>query len=134
VITLVATSTDSAAGFFIGTAIAGVGFGGGFQGGIRLVLPLVGDRERAGVLSSLYIVSYLGLGVPAVIAGILVTEVNGLLATAQEYGLAVIVLAGLALAGLLPALAVGQEAVRQAAASQAAEPVPARCTMPASRG
>jgi len=101
VITLVATSTDSAACFFIGTAVAGVGFGGGFQGGIRLVLPLVGDRERAGVLSSLYIVSYLGLGVPAVIAGILVTEVNGLLATAQEYGLAVIVLAALALAGLL---------------------------------
>ena len=101
VVTLVATSTDSPAGFFIGTAIAGVGFGGGFQGGIRLVIPLVGERERAGVLSSLYIVSYLGLGVPAVIAGVLVTEVNGLLATAQEYGSAVIVLAALALAGLL---------------------------------
>jgi len=101
VITLVATSTDSAAGFFIGTAVAGVGFGGGFQGGIRLVLPLVDDRERAGVLSSLYIVSYLGLGVPAVIAGVLVTEVNGLLATAQEYGSAVIVLAVVALGGLL---------------------------------
>jgi hypothetical protein len=77
------------------------GFGGGFQGGIRLVIPLVGERERAGVLSSLYIVSYLGLGVPAVIAGVLVTEVNGLLATAQEYGSAVIVLAALALVGLL---------------------------------
>ena len=101
VVTLVATSTDSPAGFFIGTAIAGVGFGGGFQGGIRLVIPLVGERERAGVLSSLYIVSYLGLGVPAVIAGVLVTEVNGLLATAQEYGSAVIVLAALALVGLL---------------------------------
>jgi predicted MFS family arabinose efflux permease len=101
VITLAATSTDSAAGFFIGTAIAAVGFGGGFQGGIRLVLPLVDDRERAGVLSSLYIVSYLGLGVPAVIAGVLVTEVNGLLATAQEYGSAVIVLAAVALGGLL---------------------------------
>jgi hypothetical protein len=88
-------------GFFIGTAVAGVGFGGGFQGGIRLVLPLVDDRERAGVLSSLYIVSYLGLGVPAVIAGVLVTEVNGLLATAQEYGSAVIVLAVVALGGLL---------------------------------
>jgi predicted MFS family arabinose efflux permease len=100
-VTLAATAADSAPGFFIGTAIAGVGFGGGFQGGIRLVLPLVGEQERAGVLSLLYIVSYLGLGVPAVIAGVLVTEVNGLLATAQEYGIAVVVLAVVALGGLL---------------------------------
>ncbi len=100
-VTLAAVSADSAAGFFAGTAIAGVGFGGGFQGGIRLVVPLAGEQERAGVLSLLYIVSYLGLGVPAVIAGVLVTEVNGLLETAREYGSAVILLAVLALAGLL---------------------------------
>jgi MFS family permease len=100
-VTLAAVSADSAAGFFAGTAIAGVGFGGGFQGGIRLVIPLAGEQERAGVLSLLYIVSYLGLGVPAVIAGVLVTEVNGLLETAREYGSAVILLAVLALAGLL---------------------------------
>jgi MFS family permease len=48
-VTLVTTSTDVAAGFFIGTAIAGVGF----QGGIRLVVPLVGEKERAGVLAVL---------------------------------------------------------------------------------
>jgi hypothetical protein len=46
-------------------------------------------------------VSYLGLGVPAVIGGVLVTEVNGLLETAREYGSAVILLAVLALSGLL---------------------------------
>jgi hypothetical protein len=100
-VTLAAVSADSAAGFFAGTAIAGVGFGGGFQGGIRLVVPQAGERERAGVLSLLYIVSYLGLGVPAVVGGVLVTEVNGVLATAREYGLAVILLAAVALAGLL---------------------------------
>ena len=92
-VTLAAVSADSAAGFFAGTAIAGVGFGGGFQGGIRLVIPLAGERERAGVLSLLYIVSYLGLGVPAVVGGVLVTEVNGVLQTAREYGFAVILLA-----------------------------------------
>ena len=53
------------------------------------------------MLSLLYIVSYLGLGVPAVVGGVLVTEVNGLLETAREYGSAVILLALLALAGLL---------------------------------
>jgi MFS family permease len=100
-VTLVATSTDSPLGFFAGTAIAGVGFGSGFQGSIRLVVPLVGAQDRAAVVSALYVVVYLGLGVPAVIAGVLVTEVNGLLATAREYGSAVVVLAVLALAGLL---------------------------------
>jgi predicted MFS family arabinose efflux permease len=100
-VTLAAVSADSAVGFFAGTAIAGVGFGGGFQGAIRLVIPLAGERERAGVLSLLYIVSYLGLGVPAVIGGVLVTEVNGVLQTAREYGSAVILLAAAALAGLL---------------------------------
>jgi MFS family permease len=100
-VTLAAASADSAAGFFVGTAIAGIGFGGGFQGAIRLVIPLAGEKERAGLLSLLYIVSYLGLGVPAVIGGVLVTEVNGVLETAREYGVAVIALAVLALAGLL---------------------------------
>ena len=100
-VTLVAMSTDSAAGFFTGTAISGIGFGSGFQGSIRLVVPLVGEQDRAGVLSALYVVVYLGLGVSAVIGGVLVTDVNGLLATAREYGLAVVVLAVLALAGLL---------------------------------
>jgi predicted MFS family arabinose efflux permease len=114
-VTLAAVSADSAAGFFAGTAIAGVGFGGGFQGAIRLVIPLAGERERAGVLSLLYIVSYLGLGVPAVVGGVLVTEVNGVLQTAREYGSAVILLAALALAGLL---------VRRPAK---AAPVPAGC-------
>jgi len=100
-VTLAAVSADSAAGFFAGTAIAGIGFGGGFQGGIRLVVPLAGEQERAGVLSLLYIVSYLGLGLPAVVGGVLVTEVNGVLETAREYGVAVILLATLALGGLL---------------------------------
>ena len=117
-VTLAAASADSAAGFFTGTAIAGIGFGGGFQGGIRLVLPLADERERAGVLSLLYIVSYLGLGVPAVVGGVLVTEVNGLLETAREYGSAVILLALLALAGLL---------LRRPAKASAVVPVPVGC-------
>ena len=70
-VTLAAVSADSAAAFFPGTAIAGIGFGGGFQGAIRLVIPLAGEQERAGVLSLLYIVSYVGLGVPAGSAGCL---------------------------------------------------------------
>jgi heme A synthase len=91
-------------------------------GGIR---PASGERgaanerwRRAGVLSLLYIVSYLGLGVPAVIGGVLVTKVNGLLETAREYGSAVILLAVLALAGLL---------LRRPGKAPAATPVAVGC-------
>ena len=87
--------------FFVGTAVAGIGFGGGFQGAIRLVVPQTLPHERAGVLSLLYVVSYLGMGVPAVIAGIVVVHDGGLLVTAQGYALAVIAFALVALAGLV---------------------------------
>jgi hypothetical protein len=100
-ITLVAVDLRSTSWFFAGTAVAGVGFGSGFQGSIRTVVPLAAAHERAGVLSLLYVVSYLGLGAPAVVAGFLVVHTGGLLDTAREYGLTVIVLATLALAGLL---------------------------------
>ena len=42
------------------------------------MIPLVAAHERAGVLSLLYVVSYLGLGVPAVLAGFLVVHAGGL--------------------------------------------------------
>ncbi|MGW6900070.1 MFS transporter [Streptomyces sp. NPDC054919] len=35
-------------GFFVGSAIAGFGFGSGFQGGIRMVMPQTQPHERAG--------------------------------------------------------------------------------------
>ncbi|WP_438302500.1 MFS transporter [Streptomyces sp. HUAS TT11] len=91
----------SVAGFFLGAAVSGFGFGSGFQGGIRMVIPQVAPHERAGVLSLLYVVCYLGLGVPAVIGGILVVHGGGLVQTAREYGAAVVVLALVALTGLV---------------------------------
>jgi MFS family permease len=100
-VTVMAVSLQSAALFFVGSAISGAGFGGGFQGGIRTVVPLAAARERAGVVSLLYVVSYLGLGVPAVLAGFGVVHGGGLVTTARYYGAAVITLAALALVGLL---------------------------------
>ena len=58
-----------------------------------MVVPLAAPHERAGVLSLLYVVSYLGLGVPAVAAGFGVVHGGGLVVTAREYGIAVIALA-----------------------------------------
>jgi hypothetical protein len=92
---------DSPLGFFAGTALAGVGFGAGFQGAIRLVAPLARPDQRAGVLSVLFIFSYLGLGIPAVVAGFAVAKGGGLVATSAEYGAGVIVLAALAAVNLI---------------------------------
>ncbi|HYS36688.1 MAG TPA: MFS transporter [Pseudonocardiaceae bacterium] len=100
VLTLVALSVRSLAVFFVGTVVSGVGFGSGFQGGIRTVVPLAAAHERSGVLSLLYVVSYLGLGVPAVAAGFLIVHGAGLVDAARAYGVALIVLAALALIGL----------------------------------
>jgi predicted MFS family arabinose efflux permease len=93
---LLAIRMGSPAGFFAATAVAGVGFGAGFQGGIRLVAPLAAPDQRAGVLSVLYTVSYLGMGLPAVAAGIAVVHSGNLVATSYQYGAAVIALTAVA--------------------------------------
>ena len=100
-VTMLALGIASTPLFFAGSAISGVGFGAGFQGSIRIVVPQAAAHERAGVLSLLYIASYLGLGVPAVAAGFLIVHGLGLTDTALYYGGAVILLAALALPGLL---------------------------------
>jgi MFS family permease len=86
--------------YFLGTVIAGMGFGTGFQGAIRTVVPLAAAHERAGVLSVVFVVSYVSMGLPAVAAGALLAGGNPLLATAQEFGLVVMLLAVLALLGM----------------------------------
>lgn len=87
--------------FFVGAVIAGAGFGAGFQGAVRSVMPHASAHERAGVLSLVYVVSYFALGVPAVIGGFRVMHGGGVYRTALEYGVAVTVLALLALAAML---------------------------------
>jgi MFS family permease len=99
--TLIAISLRSEAVFFAGTALAGAGFGGSFQAAIRTVVPVAAAEDRAGVLSVVFVVSYLAMGLPAVMAGYLVVHGGGLLTTAREYGAAVMLLAALALLGLV---------------------------------
>jgi len=94
-------SYQSATMFFLGTALAGSGFGAGFQGAIRTVVPLAAPQERAGVLSVIFVISYLAMGLPAVIAGYFVVRQGDLLLTAREFGAVVMVLAALALIGTL---------------------------------
>ena len=86
--------------FFTGTAIAGAGFGGGFQGGLRTILPLAGPAERAGVIAVVYVISYLALGLPAIGAGVRVVH-STVTHTAVLFGFGVIALAASTAVGIL---------------------------------
>lgn len=91
-ITLAAVFMDSLAGFFVGSVVAGIGFGPAFVGVLRSVAPLAPPEQRGALLASLYLVLYLSFSVPTVIAGAAVSEF-GLRATTYGYGVAVMALA-----------------------------------------
>jgi len=95
-ITLGGVSAQSIPLLLLGTVIAGVGFGAGFFGSIRTVVPLAPPHERAGLLSVIFIVCYLAFSIPTVIAGLFVPML-GLPLTLYIYGAAVIALAAISL-------------------------------------
>ncbi|AUY53649.1 MFS transporter [Streptomyces sp. CB01881] len=76
---------------FAGTALAGAGFGAVTQGALRLLLPPAAPGERAGMLAAYYVLSYLAMSVPAVLAGLL-TNLYGLQSAVSLYGVTVILL------------------------------------------
>jgi len=86
--------------FFVGTVVAGIGFGSSFLGALRLLLPLAHAHERAGLMSAFYVLSYLAFCVPALIAGLSISRV-GLIATTNVYGSIVVLFAVIALVSLL---------------------------------
>lgn len=97
---LVAVHSASLPLFFIATLIAGSGFGAGFLGALRSVVPLALPHERAGLMSAFYVLSYLAFCLPSLLAGNLIRSF-GLIATTDGYGVVLIVLTLGALAGLL---------------------------------
>ncbi|GAA1764319.1 MFS transporter [Kocuria aegyptia] len=86
--------------YFAATVVAGVGFGAGFLGVLRTLLPQATPRERAGLLSAIYVVSYLSHSIPAVAAGAVAGRI-GLVPTAVGYAGMVLLLAVVVLLGLL---------------------------------
>jgi len=101
-VTLILTAVHSASLplFFIATLIAGSGFGAGFLGALRSVVPLALPHERAGLMSAFYVLSYLAFCLPSLLAGNLIRSF-GLIATTDGYGAILILLALGALSGLL---------------------------------
>jgi MFS family permease len=90
-LTLVALNATSSALFYAGSVLAGAGFGPGFLGAFRAVVAHAPAGERAALIAAIYVVSYLAFSLPAIAAGVAVTE-SSLLATTNVYGGAVIAL------------------------------------------
>ncbi|WP_162958679.1 MFS transporter [Nocardia yunnanensis] len=97
---LLAAATHSVWLFFAASVVAGIGFGPSFSGALRMLTGLSPAESRAEVVTAIYVVSYLSLSVPAVIAGLSVQRF-GLAATTYGYGLIVIVLEAVAMLGSL---------------------------------
>jgi MFS family permease len=69
----------------IGSIIAGVGFGSGFLGALRSVMPLAEPSERASLMAAFYVESYLANSLPAILAGYMAKQLD-LLTVANIYG------------------------------------------------
>jgi MFS family permease len=107
-VTLLALNAGSLPGFFAGTAVAGAGFGVTFLGAFGSLVTVAAPAERAGLFAAIFVVSYLALSLPTMVAGALV-PVFGLQTIAIGYGGLVIALALVALLApqRRPALASG---------------------------
>jgi predicted MFS family arabinose efflux permease len=91
-ITIVGIRTGSPLPLFLGSGMAGLGFGAAFAGTFRTLTPLARPNERGSLIAALYLVSQIAASVPAVIAGLAVTR-YGLRDTATVYAVVVMALA-----------------------------------------
>ena len=87
--------------FALGTLVTGVGFGSGFLGATRSLLPLAQPAQRAGLLAAFYVLSYLAFCLPALAVSALVPRL-GLTGAAELYLVGVILLAALGVRNSLP--------------------------------
>ncbi|ARF81884.1 hypothetical protein ACIG0C_21425 [Kitasatospora aureofaciens] len=61
------------------------------RGALRLLLPPAAPGERAGTLAAYYVLSYLAMSIPAVLAGLL-TNLYGLRTAVSPYAATVVLL------------------------------------------
>jgi predicted MFS family arabinose efflux permease len=113
VVTFVSIELGTPAVFLVGTAVAGLGFGPAFVGAYRTVVAFAVPDDRAGLITAVYVVSYLATGIPAVIGGI-ATSRYGLSRTALVYSLVVAALAAVAVILLIGRIRGSERAVRHA--------------------
>jgi MFS family permease len=80
-----AASTGTTALFWLGAIVGGAGFGVAFLGGLRALSTAIPPQHRAEVMSAFYVVAYLAISLPAILAGVLVTPL-GLETTFEIFG------------------------------------------------
>ncbi|ART62646.1 MFS transporter [Kushneria marisflavi] len=85
VLVLISVHLHSLALLITGYSVAGLGFGSGFMGALRAVMPLAPAGERSSLMAVFYVVSYLSASLPALAAGV-ATQRLGLEATVYVYG------------------------------------------------
>jgi MFS family permease len=99
-VTLGGIEAPSSVLFLLGTAVAGVGFGVAFLGGFRILSALAPPAERARMVATIYVVCYLSLSLPAIVAGVAATH-SGLHDASLGYAAFVGVLSAIAVASAL---------------------------------
>ena len=99
-VTFAAIATTTAAAFLAGTAVVGVGTGLALLGVNRTLIPLAPPGKRASLIAAIFIISFLGLSIPALIAGV-ATAHFGLHRTALVYCAAIAALIAIAAASLI---------------------------------
>lgn len=87
-----AVAASSLTIFILAAVIAGLGFGPAYLGAFRTVSQLAAPHERAALISAIYVVSYLAFSIPALVAGLVITD-EGLRGTSLVYGAVVAVVA-----------------------------------------
>lgn len=92
-------SQGSAALFFVGTAVLGLGWGSAFMGAFRSMAALADPVHRGELLAAVYVVAYLAMCLPAIAAGIAVPHA-GLHTTTNVFTAVVAVLVVVALGSL----------------------------------
>lgn len=85
---LAALNVGSVILFLTVSVLAGIAQGTAFTGSMRRLLVKTGQQDRAGVLSTIYLLSYSGAAVPNLIVGRL-SGMFGLFQIAIGYGLLV---------------------------------------------
>ena len=71
--------------FLLASALAGASWGLGYAGSMQGILPRTAPEDRAGVLSTIYIISYSGAAIPNLVVGRVSGRFN-LLQIAMGYG------------------------------------------------
>jgi predicted MFS family arabinose efflux permease len=92
VVIVLAAALDSSVLLLAGGVVAGVGFGVAFLGALRALSAVIPPEHRGSVMSAFYVVAYMSISVPAVIAGFVVTPL-GLESTFEIFGSVVAALA-----------------------------------------